>query len=154
VLIAGDDVLAVDAAVCRMFGLEPDRLPTLKAAREMGLLTEAAEMEGMLPGIGDFQLPSLSPLIYGPELLHGFIRRHLLQRPVCDAGLCQLCGKCWKFCPAAAIGPAPIGSDDGKVVFDYERCIRCYCCIEVCPAGALHAREPFAGKIVRRIIRK
>lgn len=148
-LIAGDDALTVDAAVCRMFGLEPDRLPTLKAAREMALFTEAAEIDGALPMIRDFQLPTLSPLIYGPELLHGFIRRHLLQRPICDSELCQMCGKCGEFCPAAAIG-----STNGEVAFDYERCIRCYCCIEVCPAGALHACEPLAGKIVRRIIRK
>jgi uncharacterized protein (DUF362 family)/Pyruvate/2-oxoacid:ferredoxin oxidoreductase delta subunit len=154
VLIAGNDALAVDAAVCRIIGLEPDRLPTLKAAREMSLITEAVELEGILPIISDFQLPSLSPLIYGPELLHGFIRKHLLQRPICDGKLCQMCGKCREFCPAAAIGHAPTGSADGAIVFDYERCIRCYCCIEVCPAGALHAREPFAGRLVRRIIRK
>lgn len=149
VLIAGDDALTVDAVVCRMLGLEPDRLPTLKAAREMSLSTGAAQIEGTLPMISDFQLPSLSPLIYGPELLHGFIRRHLLQRPVCDGELCQMCGKCWDFCPAAAIGQA-----DGEVAFNYERCIRCYCCLEVCPAGALHTIEPLAGRMVRRIIRK
>jgi ferredoxin len=153
VLIGGDDALAVDTVVCRMFGLEPDSLPTLKAAREMSLINEAVEIEGTVPSISDFQIPSLSPLIYGPELLHGFIRRHLLQRPVCDGELCQMCGKCWEFCPAAAIGYAPIGYSYGKIGFDYERCIRCYCCIEVCPVGALHAREPFVGRIVRRIIR-
>ena len=151
-LIAGDDALAVDAAVCRMFGLEPDRLPTLQAAREMALLAEAAEIDGTMPDIRDFHLPSLSPLIYGPQLLHGFIRRYLLQRPVCNGELCEMCGKCWEFCPAVAIRCAPPGSGAGEVVFDYERCIRCYCCIEVCPAGALHIREPLAGKIVRRII--
>ena len=148
-LIAGDDALTVDAAVCRMFGLEPDRLPTLKAAREMSLLTGAVEIEGTVPRISDFQLPSLSPLIYGPEFMHDFIRRHLLQRPVCDRELCQMCGKCGEFCPANAIGSAA-----GEIVFDYKRCISCYCCVEICPTGALHAREPFAGKMVRRIIRK
>jgi uncharacterized protein (DUF362 family)/ferredoxin len=148
VLIAGDDALAVDAAVCRMFGLEPDRLPTLQAARSMSLLTEAAEIEGTWPRIRDFQLPLLSPLIYGPELMHGFIRRHLLQRPVCDDNLCRMCGECREFCPAVAIGSA-----SEKIVFDYERCIRCYCCIEICPVGALHTREPFAGRLARRMIR-
>ena len=149
VLIAGDDALTVDAAVCRMLGVEPDGLPTLQAGRALSLVTEAAELEGNLPRIRDFQLPRLSPLIYGPQLLHGFIRRHLLQRPVCDGELCQMCGKCWEFCPAAAIGHA-----GQEVSFDYERCIRCYCCIEVCPAGALHALEPLAGRAVRSLIRK
>jgi len=148
-LIAGADALAVDAVVCRMFGLEQDQLPILKAAKEMSLVTEATEIDGFLPRISDFQLPSLSPLIYGPESMHGFIRRYLLQRPVCDVELCQLCGKCWEFCPATAIGHGA-----GKVAFDYQRCIRCYCCIEVCPFGALHALEPWAGKLVRRMIRK
>jgi len=34
--------------------------------------------------------------------------------------------------------------------FDYNRCIRCYCCIEICPYGALRTAEPLAGKLFRR----
>ncbi len=144
-LIAGDDVFAVDGTICRMLGVEPESLPTLKAAREMSLTVEAVELTGTLPAIQDFQLPCPAAMMYGPRFLHGFIRKHLLQRPVCDLPLCQECGKCWEFCPAGAIGHGPVS-------FDYESCIRCYCCIEVCPYGALHTIEPLAGRIARSLI--
>jgi uncharacterized protein (DUF362 family)/Pyruvate/2-oxoacid:ferredoxin oxidoreductase delta subunit len=149
VIIAGRDAFAVDAAVCRMLGLRPDTVPSLKAAKDLGLLDETPEIEGALPEISDFKLPTLSPLIPGPRILHGFIRRHLLQRPVCDQDLCQMCGKCRDFCPAQVIR-----FGEKELYFDYGRCIRCYCCLEVCPDGALHAVEPVAGRMLRRIIRR
>ncbi|MBA4396860.1 MAG: hypothetical protein C0394_05695, partial [Syntrophus sp. (in: bacteria)] len=34
--------------------------------------------------------------------------------------------------------------------FDYDRCIRCYCCIEVCPHSALRAVETTVGRAIRR----
>ncbi len=147
VIIAGRDPFAVDAVVCSLLGLQPDMLPTLKVARELGLLEENPEIEGALPEVRDFQLPTLSGLVFGPPALHGFMRRYLLQRPVCDAEQCRMCGQCWEFCPAGALSP-------GKeaVSFAYERCIRCYCCLEVCPEGALHTVEPLAGRLLRRWI--
>ena len=148
-IIAGSDAFAVDAAVCRMLGLEPARLPTLKWAKDLGLLGEAPDIDGLLPEIGDFKLPLMSPLIFGPRSMQGLIRRHLLPRPVCDIDRCQMCGKCRKFCPAGAIS-----CDEKRLYFDYDRCIRCYCCIEICPHGALHTIEPLAGRLLRRVIRR
>jgi Fe-S-cluster-containing hydrogenase component 2 len=55
-----------------------------------------------------------------------------------------MCGECWKICPAGAITP-----EEKPLCFDYDRCIRCYCCIEVCPFGALDTTETLAGRIVR-----
>jgi uncharacterized protein (DUF362 family)/Pyruvate/2-oxoacid:ferredoxin oxidoreductase delta subunit len=148
-IIAGRDAFAIDAAVCRMFGLKPDKLPTLKAARDLGIFNEEPETEGTLPEIRDFQLPAASPLIFGPRIVHGFARRHLLQRPVCEQPVCLMCGKCREFCPAGAIG-----DNGGKTVsFDYDRCIRCFCCMEICPHGAVHLAEPLAGRMLRRLKR-
>jgi MinD superfamily P-loop ATPase len=127
-----------------MVGLDPEQSPVLKAAREMGFPAPEAEIDGSLPEIRDFRLPNLTSLIFGPRFLQGWVRRQLLQRPVCDPGLCRLCGECWKICPARAITP-----EAKPLCFDYDRCIRCYCCIEVCPFGALRTMEPLAGKIVR-----
>jgi Fe-S-cluster-containing hydrogenase component 2 len=56
-----------------------------------------------------------------------------------------MCGECEKICPARAITPK-----ETSLRFDYERCIRCYCCIEICPFGALGSAETLAGKIIRR----
>ena len=144
VVLAGRDPFAVDRVVCRMLDLDPEQVPVLKAAREMCFPTPEAELDGSLPAIRDFRLPRLTSLIYGPKFLHGFIRRQVLQRPVCDPAACRMCGECWKICPAGAITP-----EENPLCFDYDRCIRCYCCIEVCPFGALDTAETIAGRIVR-----
>ena len=144
-LVAGRDPFAVDLAVCRMLGLDQEKVPLLKAAAENNGPLPEPEIDGTLPAIRDFRLHCLTPLIYGPRFLHAFVRRQLLRRPVCDGGLCRLCGECWKICPAGAITP-----EDKPLWFDYNRCIRCYCCIEICPFGALRTAETLAGRIVRR----
>jgi uncharacterized protein (DUF362 family)/Pyruvate/2-oxoacid:ferredoxin oxidoreductase delta subunit len=144
-LIAGRDPFAVDFAVCRMLDIDPGQLPVLRATEETdGPLIEP-KIDGTLPEIRGFCLPRLNSLVYGPRFLHGFIRRQLLQRPVCDGTLCQVCGECGKICPVGAITPK-----ETTIHFDYERCIRCYCCIEICPFGALRTTETLAGRIVRR----
>jgi Fe-S-cluster-containing hydrogenase component 2 len=57
-----------------------------------------------------------------------------------------VCGECWQYCPAKSI------SQDNKAIeFDYDSCIRCYCCIEICPHGALLAAETIPGKILRKL---
>lgn len=143
VLVAGDDAFAIDAAVCEMIGLEPERLLTLKMAMKTGFSGGTAETEGSLPRIENFRLPRITPVIFGPPWVHGFLRRYLVQRPVVDASLCRLCGDCCKYCPAGAIT-----RERKAVVFDYDKCIRCYCCLEVCPHGALKAEEPTLGRVV------
>jgi Fe-S-cluster-containing hydrogenase component 2 len=50
----------------------------------------------------------------------------------------------WKICPAGAIAP-----EKKPLCFDYGRCIRCDCCIEVCPFGALGIIETMTGRIIR-----
>ena len=146
ILMGSRDALAVDHVVCMMLGLESDRLPTLKVAATMGLMETDVQIDGNLPSVHDFRLPRMGPLIFGPRMLHGFMRRHLLERPVADDVACRTCSECWKICPAGAIAP------HGKVLhFNYDRCIRCFCCIEVCPSGAIHARETFPGRIIRKV---
>jgi uncharacterized protein (DUF362 family)/ferredoxin-like protein FixX len=145
VLMGSREGPAVDEAVCRMIGVDPLLLPTHKAAREFGLIDEKLEIEGRLPRVSHFRLPEIAPLIYGPKALQGFVRRHLVQRPVPDSSRCKMCGECWKICPAKAIT-----ARKSDLSFDYDRCIRCYCCIEVCPHSALHAVETTAGRVIRR----
>jgi ferredoxin len=147
VLIGSDDALALDTAVCKMLGLNPERLLTLLVAREMDLGGAATEMQGALPEVRDFKLPEITPLVFGPRPLHGVLRRHLVQRPVCEAPRCKICGECVKYCPVKAISRQRKG-----VAFDYDQCIRCYCCVEVCPHGALRAEEPRLGRWLRKLM--
>ena len=147
VLLAGRNPFALDRVVCRMLDLDPEQVPVLDVAREMGFSPPEAEIDGPLPRIRDFRLPRMTPLIFGPRFMHGFIRRQVLQRPICNGEMCRMCGACWKICPAGAIAP-----EKKPLCFDYGRCIRCYCCIEVCPFGALGIIETMTGRIIRSAV--
>jgi uncharacterized protein (DUF362 family)/Pyruvate/2-oxoacid:ferredoxin oxidoreductase delta subunit len=146
ILVGGRDAFAVDMAICSMLGIKPDELPTLEAAKKLGMLDTEVEFEGEFNAVGDFRVPMLAPLTFGPKPVHKFMRKHLLQRPEADDLLCQLCGECWQYCPAKAITP-----NKEQIDFDFDVCIRCYCCIEICPHGALHTTETLPGKIMRKL---
>jgi uncharacterized protein (DUF362 family)/Pyruvate/2-oxoacid:ferredoxin oxidoreductase delta subunit len=146
ILLAGEDPFAVDLAACRIIGLDPLRLPVLEAAERLGVPAAEPAIDGEPVAIRDFRLPRLTPIVFGPAFLQGFLRRQVIRRPVCDATACRMCGECWKICPARAIA-----AERQPLSFDYDRCIRCYCCIEVCPFGALRTAETLAGRVVRRI---
>ena len=149
VVLAGTDALAVDAVVCKMLGLAADALPTNRAAKRIGLTPASIDLEGELPGVRDFRLPNIVPLVFGPACFHSVLRRHLVQRPVLTPDSCKSCGDCLRYCPAGAIA-----QEKKRIAFDYDKCIRCYCCIEVCPHGALKTEEPLLGKIVNRVMKR
>jgi uncharacterized protein (DUF362 family)/ferredoxin len=148
ILMGSDNSFALDMAVCKMIGVPHTSMPVLKVAHDDQLIP-SWEIDGMLPPISDFQLPGRGSLIFGPVVLQNFLRRHTLARPVCDQTLCRMCSKCWTICPAQAIK-----EKTGTIEFDYEKCICCYCCIEVCPYGALHSRETLGGRLTRKLVDK
>jgi len=148
VLMGSSDTTALDMTVCRMLGITPETLPTNRAAIEQGLVKGDIELNGELPQVEGFRFPEISSSLFGPKIFHGFMRRHITQRPVCNDKLCKLCGECWSYCPAVAI------MHSGKSIsFDYDKCIRCYCCIEVCPYGALRSKETITGKVTRKLLK-
>jgi uncharacterized protein (DUF362 family) len=102
-IMASRDVVSLDIAVCKMFGLAPESLLTNKIALEQGMTKMDITIDGELPLIKDFKLPEITPVVFGPDRFHGFFRRHLIQRPECDDEICRLCGECWQYCPAEAI---------------------------------------------------
>jgi uncharacterized protein (DUF362 family) len=146
VIAACSSAFALDRAICQMIDLEPDKLPTNKAARQLGLAFDDVQVEGDFEIIQKFKLPNMVKVSFGPKPVQRIIRKHMLQRPVADNKLCELCSECWRYCPAKAISPKK-----KRIVFDYDKCIRCYCCLEVCPQGALLAKETVPGKIIRRL---
>ncbi|WP_170920579.1 DUF362 domain-containing protein [Desulfacinum hydrothermale] len=148
-LLASPSADALDYVVCRMLGLDATQLPTLRAALSLGFEPSTVQVEGNMEAVEEFRLPQTGTVLFGPPKFHHLQRRHLLRRPEPEAARCQLCGKCWKICPAGAIResqPAP--------VFDYDQCIRCFCCVEVCPFGALTPREPPLGRLLSLLTRR
>ncbi len=146
VLAGGKNAFSIDEALCRLLALEPGKLPTHRAARNMGLVSESVDIKGNMAVVNDFKLPTLAPLTFGPKPFQTLMRKYMIQRPEADHALCRLCGECWQYCPATAIMPSK-----DRIDFDYDACIRCYCCIEICPHGALQPTETLPGKIMRML---
>ncbi len=145
ILVGGRDATAVDMAICGLLGLDPDKLPTISAAKKLGMVNATVSYSGDFQRVENFIFPTTGSLVFGPRRFHRFMRKHMIQRPVADNRRCRLCGECWQFCPAKAID-----RDDTRIYFDYNRCIRCYCCIEICPYGALHAAKTMPGRLLHK----
>ncbi len=74
-------------------------------------------------------------------------------RPVIAADKCGLCGLCVNMCP---VSPKAVDWRDGDTLrakpprHTYERCIRCFCCQEVCPERAIGVQTPLLGRLLYR----
>ena len=143
-LVTGANVHGVDAACARMAGLSPEALPTLAAALSIGCLT--AMPSAPLPDeiFENFKLPTQSPVTFGPLPLKNLIRKYMVQRPVVNPKACKKCNQCLTYCPVNAITET-----HDAVAFDLSICIRCYCCVEVCPHAALEAVDTRTGKWIQ-----
>ena len=67
----------------------------------------------------------------------------LQPHPVVDRKICRGCGRCAESCPQKTIAMK------GKFArIDPSRCIRCYCCQELCPFQAIRIRKNLIYKLV------
>ncbi|MFC1967762.1 NADH-quinone oxidoreductase subunit I, partial [Chloroflexota bacterium] len=61
------------------------------------------------------------------------------------------CGTCINHCP---VNPKAIiwrkGTESIPPTYKYDRCIRCYCCQELCPEGAISVSEPILSRALFR----
>jgi len=147
-LVGSNNAASADMAICSMLGIESDKVLTIKVAKKMGFVDDKIFIQGDFHMVNDFAFPKQTSLIFGPKVFHKFMRKHIVQRPVVNNLACILCGECWKYCPAKAITPRK-----KRIEIDYDKCIRCYCCIEVCPNGAIHSAETLPGKVMHKFSR-
>jgi uncharacterized protein (DUF362 family)/Pyruvate/2-oxoacid:ferredoxin oxidoreductase delta subunit len=144
-LLAGADAVALDAACCRLTGIDPTTVPTLVAARRRGLWSgDPAEvrltgMEWADLRVEGFKAPrrpsdgsGLGPFLPARALTVPLVRDLLNPRPRPQEGRCTRCRTCERACPQHAI---TVG--DGPATVDDSLCIRCYCCHELCPEAAI-----------------
>lgn len=151
-LLASDNAVALDVIAAEILGIPGELLYLEKAARKLGV--EGADRSKIntagLPveeaKVTEFRLPHLSDVQFGlPRFLKSSLKHYLTSRPAQIAGKCTGCGICQQACPPQAIHMK------GKALhFEYDACIRCFCCRELCPEAALDVVE---GELLR-IIKK
>ena len=129
-IIAGDDPLAVDLVVSRVIGWDPMEVGTNFIAVERGLGPGSVDgIEVLGAPVEDVTRTFEKPKTHQDGQPFVDIRMPI----VCDGERCTGCGICATVCPAKAI------EVDGTPTFNDELCIQCFCCIELCPNGALTA---------------
>ena len=150
-ILASPNAVALDTIASTIIGYDPKLIPTNYFAlkRDLGLNQFSdISVEGLDINdvkINDFKLiKSRNSLSIVFDYLHLRIFERWQQkkkpRPYFIEEKCIKCGECIKICASNANwfkdGP------NGKfVAVDYNKCIRCYCCHEVCPVDAIEIRK-------------
>ena len=145
VLFASEAPYRLDRALCKFIGMPEERVPTIAAAVERGVLPEKGKVDVIgdpLPEIRPFTLPKTAEADFSshvPGFLRGLFKpvadKWLTARPVVGEG-CVGCGKCAESCPAHTIRIVK-----GRAVIDKGGCIRCFCCHEMCPIHVIDIRQ-------------
>lgn len=153
-IFASESVYALDYVAQELIGMEPNRIMTTAAAKERGVLDEVNVAGDPIIPIQDYAFPLT---YHAPSNLRGVRRRvlHRFQRfgklyapsPVVNKKKCTACGQCVRICPKGAAVMI------GKVAdFNLHKCIRCYCCHEMCQIGAIDLKMGFFARILRRVV--
>ncbi len=157
VLLFSNDPVALDATACRIIDLNPEIVPTSLPGEKAGLGTyhsQNIELLGeSLESFIDHNFEVNRSSIASPSSrpLLNIVKNRINPKPVIDKTKCNLCGTCVDMCPVE-----PKAVDWGKdeyhpPEYDYNLCIRCYCCQEMCPEGAIYINTPLLARILSRI---
>lgn len=156
VLLISSDPVALDATVCRMIALNPKLVLPIQCGVESGL-GETEDIELLGDPIASFVNADFKvnrrplPTTEQPGRPSRLARRHVVPKPFIVASKCTKCGTCVSVCPVEPKAIEFRGSGRANPpIHDYMRCIRCYCCQELCPEGAIEVKVPLLGKLIHR----
>jgi len=137
-IMASDNAIAMDAVMAKMVGLAPSSLPVLVLAAEQGLGSfekDNLEIDGEFKTLQDFMLPPMPESGYVAPGMRPFFDKALTVIPVTNTELCTLCGECVAICPVNALT-----IEKPLLQVDLGKCIKCYCCQELCPEKAIQLK--------------
>jgi len=140
-ILISEDGLALDAVACRMIGLDISRLPMMKEPIKAGIgewRSENIQVTGdytQPPELKNFRVPKKFTSLRKP--VYGLFSKGLelaKTRPVIDLSTCRSCNVCVDSCPVGAL-------DRDTKAIDYNKCIECMCCHELCLYNAVRLRK-------------
>jgi len=156
-VLASCDGVALDSIASKIIGFDPFDVPVTRIAFKNGTgearLSHIDIFGADISAVSvkfkkPFDLASLLKYVPGPLYT---LAKKLLKKiridPVIDNGKCSSCRICEKNCPAACI---KITSGKGGKI-DYNRCIMCFCCQELCSYKAITLKSNFLARALLRL---
>jgi len=148
-LLASPDPIALDTVATRMVNLSEQRVWTQQVARQTGrkgVSLDELELHGVPLATlttTNFRPATNADVNFGlPTPVKNLLKNAITAQPEITQA-CQLCGDCVTHCP-----PQAMALDTKNVKIDYGRCIRCFCCQELCPHNAITTQQGFLLQLV------
>ena len=151
-LLGSTNPLALDMIASRIAGYDPMIVPTSKTAlfRKNWLQSEddinydGPEISTIIKqGFTKIPVSNINNIAMQFVMKRIKFLRKLERRPVFIHENCTGCQKCVNICPVQAIQPLP--SKKTHIVLTDSKCIRCFCCSEVCTDDAIEIRRKIFG---------
>lgn len=148
-LLAGSHAQAVDTVATELVGMRSQQVWTQQKALDTNRPYTRLE-ELILVGhplaqlhIDHFRPAKMTDVNFGLKgVFKKYLKNSITARPVVDSATCRLCNDCVNHCP-----PEAMLIKNRMLRIDYEKCIRCFCCQELCPHGALHTKQGLLLKL-------
>ncbi len=135
-IIKAEGVLMLDEGVRR--GYCPER------AEAVSLISDETAADFT---VSDFAKPDTkkkggsSLLARLPNMFGGRLNAWFQPRPVINKKLCVGCGECEKSCPKHTIEMRNASGGKKQAYIIDDKCIKCYCCQELCPLKAVKIKK-------------
>ncbi len=154
-LIASQNPHRLDVLAATLIGLEPKDVPTIAAAIRRNLTPDSVEQ---IEIAGDWKaflqddfevIRNRNSLLFvgGDNVfgraVRGAMNACLASKPKVKTSACVGCGRCRDECP-----PHTIAIKNKKAVIDRRHCIKCFCCQEFCPVGAMRVHRSPVAKLL------
>jgi uncharacterized protein (DUF362 family)/Pyruvate/2-oxoacid:ferredoxin oxidoreductase delta subunit len=151
-LLGSTNPLILDIIASRIAGYEPMVVPTTRVAFfRKNWLTSENDIEYDGPVIDSIIKQGFKkiPISTTNNITLKFVMKRLKflkkleRRPVFIQSQCTGCQKCVNICPVVAI--VPMHSNKKQIILTDNKCIRCFCCSEVCMDKAVVIKRKFVG---------
>ena len=153
VLLLSADPVALDSVFCHLVHLDPELVPTNVQGEQMGLGTWREEQIELVTEEGVTELSRAVEKYGNPkfrvkrsrEKIRGWmgavgIFKIFRKKPRIRPDLCRKCGVCVESCPVEGKAVHFSAGRENPPVYDYKKCIRCFCCQEMCPHRAIFVK--------------